>query len=157
MKRALFGPPAGVLKRGGTRITVYVVPTLEGHLVAYDLSGDPAVAGRWLPWDVLPFAESPHAAASAVIDRWCGAPMLDLRLVDSLSLDHSDGTWELALIFRAELAAAPEPSPGLAPIHLPLDALDGVAPFAPGDLHRWLTSGEPPPPAAAPSDRPAIF
>jgi hypothetical protein len=136
---ARFGKPAGEFVRGGAHVAVHLVPVLEGRLVAFDVQG-PA-AGRWLPWDLLPFEGNPYETAAELGDDWCDGALLDLRVVDVLSLGVPGESWELALVFRAELAAMPAGDDARTPVALATADLGTVKRFGAAELKRWVGSG----------------
>ena len=103
---ALFGPPVRAFTPGGAHIAVHLVPVFAGAVVAFDVSARDA-RGRWLPWDLLPYGGNPYETAAALGDDWCDGAVLDLAIVDALSFPLAGESWELALVFRAGLAAAP--------------------------------------------------
>lgn len=138
---AYFGRPIAESAPGGFHVAVYLVPVLEGRLVVFDIEGPGEIAGRWLPWAVLPFQGNPYEAASALADTWCDVPMVDLRLVDAMSFAGPGESWELALVFRAELAERPAGDPSRQPVYLGPESLDAIGRFDPADLARWLTGG----------------
>jgi hypothetical protein len=145
---ARFGPPVAAFQRGGAHVAVHLVPVFDGRLVAFDVG--PPAPGRWLPWDLLPFAGNPYESAAALGDEWCDGAVIDLRLCDALSLAAPGESWELALIFRAELDAMPAGDDARAPVALGAGpALASVTRFAAADLERWLaeTSAALSPPA----------
>jgi len=146
---AYFGKPREEAASGGFHVTVYLVPVLDGRLVVFDIERPRDIAGRWLPWAVLPFQGNPYEAASNLVDAWCDVPLDDLSLVDVMSFTVPGAGWELALVFRAELMEAPVPIPDREPIFIGADALDAIGPFDPADLQRWLAG-----PAPAPAKRP---
>jgi hypothetical protein len=130
-------------RRGGAHLAVHLVPVFDGCLVAFDVG--PPAPGRWLPWDLLPYGGNPYETAAALGDEWCDGAVIDLRLCDALSLDGPDESWELALIFRAELDAMPAGDDARAPVALAAGpALATVTRFAAADLERWLGSPAPP-------------
>jgi hypothetical protein len=137
---AYFGPPNDSFVAGGTHITVYLVPVLEGRLVAFDVSAREA-RGRWLPWDVLDWRGNPYECASALADDWCGGAIGDLRLADVMSFPFEGGGWELALIFRAELTAPAAGDDVRTPYVFPAGAYDAIGNFDPVDLQRWVEGG----------------
>ncbi len=124
----------------GVLLSVHVVPVLEGRIVAFVLdAGGPK--GRWLPWTVLKHGANPYEIASTVVDEWCDGAMSDLRLVDVISREGSDG-WELAVVFRAELTALPRGERGSPRVCDPQDhgSIEG---FEAVDLERWLGAAAP--------------
>ena len=144
--RAFFGLPQDGFVRGGTHITVYLVPVVDGGLVVFDVEARQA-RGRWLPWDVLDFGQNPYEAASALADQWCNLPLRDLSLVDVLSLPVEGGGWELAIVFRGELVGMPPGDPYRKPVRIEPGHFDAIGPFDPVDIERWV--GTPAEPAAA--------
>ncbi len=139
---AYFGRPERDIVRGGTHVTVYVVPVFEGRLVAFDVTA-PQARGRWLPFTVLGFRQNPYEAAAGVADRWCGGMVTDLGIVDVMSFEVDGGGWELAIIFRAELSQLPEPEADRSPYVFEPGAFDAIARFDPVDLERWVLLGRP--------------
>lgn len=135
---AYFGRPVPASAPGGFHVAVYVVPVLERRLVVFDIDGPGEIAGRWLPWAVLPFQGNPYEAASALADSWCDVPMDDLRLIDVMSFAGAGENWELALVFRAELAERPAGDATKQAAFLDPRSLDAIGPFDPVDLARWL-------------------
>lgn len=125
------------------QVVVYLVPVFGGELVVFDIEGRGGIEGRWLPWSLLEYRANPYEAASALADTWCEVGMDDLRLVDVLSF-APEGGWELALVFRAELAEAPPSSHDKRPAMVAAGALDAIGPFDPMDLERWLADQLPP-------------
>jgi hypothetical protein len=138
-------------QRGGAHLAVHLVPVFDGRLVAFDVG--PPAPGRWLPWDLLPFGGNPYETAAALGDDWCDGAVIDLRLCDALSLAAPGESWELALIFRAELDAMPAGDDARRPVALAAGpGLATVTRFAAADLERWL--GDPAPPdSRAEADR----
>ncbi|MGE5595101.1 MAG: hypothetical protein ACM3S1_03585, partial [Hyphomicrobiales bacterium] len=120
------------------RITLYVVPVFEGRLVAFDVSAREA-RGRWLPFTVLDFAQNPYEAASMICDAWCQGQVSDLSLADVMSFVVERGAWELAIVFRAELMAAPKAQPNREPFIFAPGQFDAIGAFDPVDLERWVT------------------
>ena len=139
---ATFGPPTSRPTAGGAHIAVHLVPVLEGAIVAFDVTA-PEARGRWLPWDLLDYAGNPYETAAALADDWCGGDITDLRLVDALSFPEQAGSWELALIFRAELGAMPPADDARTPVALPADDPGPIWRFDPVDLTRWAASTRP--------------
>lgn len=153
---AYFGRPLPKSSAGGFHVAVYLVPVFEGRLVVFDIDGPDEIAGRWLPWSVLHFQGNPYEAASLLADTWCDVSLDDLTLVDVMSFAIPAEGWELALVFRAVLAAAPRSDPDKRPEYLDAGALDAIGPFDPADLERWLVAGQPAAPAAPRAD-PLLF
>jgi hypothetical protein len=149
MARAFFGPPQEGPSRGGLQVSVYLVPVHDGRLIVFDVTA-PAARGRWLPWAVTGFGQNPYEAAAMLADDWLDVPLHDLSLADVMSFDIEGGGWELAIVFRAELAAPPRPSTARTPVALAAGHLDAIGPFDPVDLERWL-AGPPGAGAAAPA------
>jgi len=135
---ARFGGPAGEFTAGGAHVAVHLVPVFGGRIVAFDVQG-PA-PGRWLPWDLLPFEGNPYETAAALGDDWCDGAVLELRVCDVLSLPAQGESWEIALIFRAELSAMPGGDDARTPVAIAPADLGTVRRFAPLELERWLTS-----------------
>jgi hypothetical protein len=136
---ARFGKPAADFVRGGAHVAVHLVPVYKGRIVAFDVSG-PA-SGRWLPWDLLPYEGNPYETASELGDDWCDGAVVDLRVVDALSLAAPGESWELALVFRAELAAMPAGDGARSPVALDAGELGTVKRFDATELERWRGSG----------------
>ncbi len=148
--KAFFGPPVSGPVPGGTQLTVYLVPVFQGCLVAFDVAAHEA-RGRWLPWDLLELHENPYEAASELADAWCGVSLSSLALADVMSFSPPDGAWELAVIFRAELAAAPLGDPDRLPFVYAANHYDAIGSFDPVDLERWVRrAGDSFVPAASP-------
>lgn len=139
---ARFGKPAGDFSREGSHIAVHLFPVYEGRLVAFDVPARQA-RGRWLPWDLLPFRGNPYETASALGDDWCDGAVTSLHLVDAISLVSPGESWELALVFRAELAEMPGGDADRVPVPLAADELAGIHRFEPVDLARWLDASAP--------------
>lgn len=149
MAKAIFARPERAPVRGGAYVSAYLVPVFEGRLVAFDVTA-PEARGRWLPWTVLDFGQNPYEAASGLVDQWCQGAVTDLTLVDVLSLPAEGGGWELAIVFRAELAAPPKGADDRHPFLFERGRFDAIAAFDPVDLERWVAAGPPPPGATAP-------
>lgn len=149
MPSAYFGKPATTFEPGGTHVSVYLVPVFDGRLVVFDVAAREA-RGRWLPWDVLEWGANPYEIASALADQWCDVPLTDLTLADVMSFPVSGGGWELAIVFRAELSAAPAGDDARSPYLFPAGQFDAIGHFDPVDLERWVrgmspaTRAEPP-------------
>lgn len=148
MASAYFGPPASGFVAGGTHITVNLVPVFEGRLVVFDVAAKEA-RGRWLPWDVLDWGGNPYECASTLADQWCGVDMLDLTLADVMTFPFEASGWELAIVFRTELAEAPKGDAERVPYLYPPGQFDAIGRFDPVDLRRWVAptpkgSEEPP-------------
>lgn len=146
MKSCFFPPPAGEFQAGGAHLTIYLVPVFEGRLAAFDVAARVA-RGRWLPWNVLGFRQNPYEAAAALADDWCDGTVADLRLVDVLPGSEADGSWELAIVFRAELTAAPHGDADRKPVLLDAGETGTLGPFQPAELQRWIAMGPARPPA----------
>ena len=138
--KAYFGPPVSGSVPGGTQLSIYLVPVFEGRLVAFDVEAREA-RGRWLPWDVLELQENPYEAASELADSWCGVGLSSLTLADVMSFAQPDGGWELAIVFRAELADAPQGDGERRPFIYEAGRYDAIGSFDPVDLERWVTGG----------------
>lgn len=152
MKSAFFGRPFDAVVAGGTHITVYMVPVFEGRLAVFHVAA-PEARGRWLPWDVLEWGANPYVTASALADQWCDVPLIDLALVDVMSFPINTGGWELAIIFRAQLSAAPKGDSVRTPYVFPEGTFDSIGNFQPVDLQRWVTGvGSKPLSPAKPAD-----
>ncbi len=142
-ERAIFGPPAAQPLEGGTFLSVHVVSVHEGRLVAFDVTA-PEAEGRWLPWAILDHGGNPYEAASALIDDWChGSTMTDLRLVDVISRARPGPAWELALVFRAELARTPGGDTRRQPHICAEGDYEGLSGFGAVEIERWLAGDEP--------------
>jgi hypothetical protein len=137
VKQAFFGPAIDDDRPGGTHIGVYVVPVIEGDLVAFDIDDDPAISGRWLPWTILPWRGNPYETASTLADMWCDVEVRRLQIVDVLSFVLND-VWELAIVFRAELGAAPRAIAGREVVRIAPDTIDRIQAFEPAELRRWV-------------------
>lgn len=137
---AIFGPPAGDLTEGGAHITVNLVPVFQGRLVAFDVTASEA-RGRWLPWTVLPFGGNPYETASDLAEEWCRGAVADLRLVDVMSFSLVRGSWELAIVFRAQLTEKPPSLRDRIPSIYEPGHFDAIGSFDPVDLRRWVESG----------------
>jgi hypothetical protein len=140
MPGAYFGRPTESFVSGGTHVTVYLIPVFAGRLVVFDVKAREA-HGRWLPWDVLPWGANPYETAAALGDDWCDGAVTDLRLVDLMSFDVERGGWELAAVFRAELASPPPGDEARTPYLFPPGEFDAIGNFDPVDLERWLSAG----------------
>ena len=143
---------------GGTQLSIYLVPVFEGSLVAFDVQAREA-RGRWLPWDVLESHENPYEAASELADLWCGVALTSLALADVMSFTLPGGSWELAVIFRAELSAPPLGDAERRPFTYAPGQFDAIGSFDPVDLERWVSrSGDTPAPtAASQADTPGLL
>ena len=148
MAQAYFGKPVTTFVPGGAHIAVYLVPVLEGQLVVFDVAAS-AARGRWLPWNILSFGANPYEAAAELADLWCGGAISDLRLVDAMSFSVPPEGWELALVFRAELDALPDPDDARRALLFEPGKFDAIGNFDPVDLERWVDGG----PDAAPVTR----
>jgi len=156
VKSAYFGKPASGFQPGGTHITVYLVPVFEGRLTVFDVAAREA-RGRWLPWDVLDWGANPYECASALADQWCDVALTDLSLADVMSFPFDVEGWELAIVFRAELA---EPARGDAdrePFMYEPGQYDAIGPFDPVDLERWVTGANASKPAGDPGEGPKLL
>ncbi len=142
MAGAYFGQPVEGFVPGGTHVTVYLIPVFEGRLLAFDVTAREA-RGRWLPWDVLAWGGNPYEAASALADDWCGGAISDLRIVDVMSFGVEGEGWELATIFRAELAQAPAGDDVRTPHVYGRGEYDAIGNFDPVDLARWVEASPP--------------
>ena len=113
----------------------------------------------WLPWDVLETHENPYEAASELADLWCGVALTSLALADVMSFTLPGGSWELAVIFRAELSAAPLGDAERRPFIYTPRQYDAIGSFDPVDLERWVSrSGDTPAPtAASQADTPGLL
>jgi hypothetical protein len=141
MDAAFFGKPRGEYTSGGAHLAVYLVPVFDGRLVAFDVHTAGA-RDRWLPWGILTFGGNPYEDASALADDWCQGAVADLRLVDVIS-GSAMGSWELALVFRAELTAMPAADARRSPVPLPRPLDASIRQFQPADLERWLCDAGP--------------
>ncbi|MFQ5380295.1 MAG: hypothetical protein ACE5EF_01550 [Dehalococcoidia bacterium] len=137
MKSAIFGPPEPSFVKGGTHLSVHLVPVFERKLVVFDVAAG-AGAGRWLPWDVLPWRGNPYTTASELADNWCEGRVRDLRPLDTISLDVDGGGWELALVFRAELLSPPPGDEHRTVVLLDRAPAEGIQRFSPVELERWV-------------------
>lgn len=137
MPSAYFGKPGTTFQPGGTHITVYLLPVFEGRLTVFDVAAREA-RGRWLPWDVLEWGENPYEAASRLADQWCDVALNDLALADVLSLPFEGEGWELAIIFRGELASAARGDADRVPHQFEQGEFDAIGAFDPVDLARWV-------------------
>lgn len=151
--QSFFGPPAKGFQPGGAHITVYLVPVHDGRLTVFDVEAREA-RGRWLPWDVLDWGANPYECASALADQWCDVALTDLSLADVMSFPFGNGGWELAIVFRAELAEAARGDADRVPFVFPPGQFDAIGRFDPVDLERWVGAspavpGEKPPPGPA--------
>src|SRR5512139_876083 len=146
MPQAYFGKPAATFVPGGAHVAVYVVPVFEGRLLVFDVAAS-AARGRWLPWDILEFGGNPYEAAATLADEWCGGAVADLALADAMSFPFEGASWELALVFRAELTEMPGGDANRTPFLFEPGEFDAIGNFDPVDLERWVTRV----PAAPPS------
>lgn len=137
MPSAYFGKPSSGFQPGGTHITVYLVPVFERRLTVFDVAAREA-RGRWLPWDVLDWGENPYEAASRLADQWCDVGLNDLALADVLSLPFEGEGWELAIIFRADLASPARGDADRVPHLFGKGEFDAIGAFDPVDLARWV-------------------
>ena len=135
---AYFGPPATTFVTGGAHVAVYLLPVYRGQLAVFDVDAAQA-RGRWLPWDILPWGGNPYELASELSDLWCQAPLTDLSLADVMSYPSPEDGWELAIVFRAELAEPPRGDELRTPYFFPQGQFDAIGPFDPIDLERWVT------------------
>ena len=135
---AYFGPPATTFVMGGAHVAVYLLPVYTGQLAVFDVESAQA-RGRWLPWDILPWGGNPYELASELSDLWCQAPLTDLSLADVMSYPSPEDGWELAIVFRAELAEPPRGDELRTPYFFPHGEFDAIGPFDPIDLERWVT------------------
>ncbi len=154
--RAFFGPPAKTAAPGGLQVSVYVVPVYRGQLVAFDIRAK-AVSGRWLPWAVIDYRQNPYEAAALLADDWLDVGLEDLRIVDVLSAEGPLEGWELAIVYRAELADLPNGDSERSPYRYPAGHYDAIAIFDPADFERWVgdtgaRSAGGPPSATPPGD-----
>lgn len=160
MPDAYFGKPQPTFVPGGAHIAIYLVPVFRGQLVVFDVTAS-AARGRWLPWAILPFGGNPYEAAATLADLWCDGAVGDLALADVMSFGHGGGGWELAIVFRAELTAAPAGDSRRTPALLPVGQFDAIGNFDPVDLERWVggaASPTPPQPQiTAPREGPALL
>ena len=142
--QAMFGKPVKDLTAGGTLITAHVVPVLKGELVVFELDSR-AVTGRWLPWTTMEYGDNPYVTASAIVDEWCGGAMSDLRLMDVMSFRIDGDIWELAVVYRVELTASPEPTEQRTPVLLEPSQSGPIGRFDQVDLERWVGGQRPAP------------
>ncbi len=145
--RAFFGPPRATVTPGGAHLTVYLVPVFEGGLVVFDVDAREA-RGRWLPWDVLDFGQNPYEAASQLADDWCNVSLHDLSLADVMSFPVEPSGWELAIVFRAELAEMPPGDAARTAVRFDPGQYDAIGPFDPVDIERWMAASTGPTSAA---------
>ncbi|MBK6318243.1 MAG: hypothetical protein IPI33_10555 [Dehalococcoidia bacterium] len=146
MAQAYFGKPSKTFVSGGAHVAVYLVPVYEGRLVVFDVAAS-AARGRWLPWDILEFGGNPYEAAAALADDWCDGAVSDLTLADAMSFPFEEGSWELALVFRAELTAIPAGDAARSTFVYDPGEFDAIGNFDPVDLERWALRGLPAPEA----------
>lgn len=137
---ARFGPPIDEFASGGAHLTVHVVPVFGGRLVVFDVTA-PEARGRWLPWDLLPFAGNPYQVAAELADEWCGPAISELRPIDVLSLLAPGESWELAIVFRCELDAMPSGDDVRRPVAVDPAATEVANRFPALELERWVTAG----------------
>lgn len=152
MAQAFFGKPSNTFVPGGAHVAVYLVPVFEGRLVVFDVAAS-AARGRWLPWDILEFGGNPYETAAALADEWCDGAVTDLSLADVMSFPVDGGSWELALIFRAELQSKPVGDEARTTVVFEPGAYDAIGNFDPVDLERWVnraSQSEGPAPARNP-------
>jgi hypothetical protein len=135
--RSFFSRPADGFVSGGAHLAVYLVPVFEGGLVVFDVAA-PEARGRWLPWNILAFRGHPYEEAAGLADDWCDGEISDLRLIDVMSSASATGSWELAVVFRAELTAVPAGDRDRHPVRLPPGTIEPVGPFEAVDLERWV-------------------
>ncbi|MCS7296317.1 MAG: hypothetical protein RMK15_04795 [Chloroflexota bacterium] len=156
MSGAFYPPPRREPVAGGAYVAVVVVPVWQGQLVAFDVTA-PGAEGRWFPWAPLPWGTEPWEAAASLAEEWCGADLAELRLVDALGGEGLGGSWQLTLVFRAELLGPPRTSAQRQPVLLPAQPAAPVGGFAPADVARWAAGPGPAlsPPAAA--EGPLLF
>lgn len=152
--KSFFARPAAGFQAGGTHITVYIIPVYAGRLTVFDVEAREA-RGRWLPWDVLDWGANPYECASALADQWCDVALTDLTLADVMSFPFGEGGWELAIVFRAELAEPARGDADRVPFEYPAGEFDAIGPFDPVDLERWV--GRAVPAAGKPSAGPALL
>jgi len=153
---SFFPGPARSFVPGGAHLAIYLVPVYQGGLVVFDVSAREA-RGRWLPWSVLPFRGNPYEEAAALADDWCEGALADLRLVDVISAASATGSWELAIVFRAELTAMPAGNGDRQPERIPAAAVESIGPFDAVDLQRWVAAYAPGHPAAPDTQRPGLI
>ena len=151
--RAFFGPPQQGPAQGGLQVTVHLVPVHDGRLVTFDVSAGP-VRGRWLPWAVIDYHQNPYEAAALLADDWLAVSLHDLRIADVLSISGPLGGWELAIIYRAELAEAPPGDPQRRPFIFDRGEFDAIGAFDPVDLERWVAPDAPAVATTAPKAAP---
>jgi hypothetical protein len=115
-----------------------------GRLVTFDVQAGP-VHGRWLPWAVIDYHQNPYEAAALLADDWLDVSLDDLRVADVLSIAGPLGGWELAIVFRAELAETPAGDTERRPFIFERGEFDAIGAFDPIDLERWVgaTATEP--------------
>ncbi|HJP41058.1 MAG TPA: hypothetical protein QGF35_05075 [Dehalococcoidia bacterium] len=137
MNRAFFGHPKKSFEKGGTYLSVYIVPVVDHELVVFGVEESEA-RGRWLPWDVMPWGENPYIVASELVDGWCEGAVLELLLVDVMSHYLPGESWELAIVFRALLSRAPGADGVRTPALVPLDRIEDIGSFEAVDIQRWV-------------------
>lgn len=122
-------------------ITVSLVPIHGGDVVAFEVTAREA-RGVWLPWTTLEFGQSPWESASILADEWCDGHEIAIDLVDAISILDGDA-WQLAIVFRARLAALPSAKADRVPVaaHDHGDSL--CNPFSAADVSRWAQAPVP--------------
>ncbi len=140
MKQAFFGKPQATFTPGGAHVAVYLVPVVEGRLVVFEVEA-PGLRGRWLPWTVMAYGANPYETAAALADDWCDGAVAALEVADVLSFPFDADGWELALVYRAELAAMPAGDANRRPVAFAPGEADAIGPFDPVDLLRWVGAG----------------
>lgn len=138
---AFFGKPRAGFTDGGAHLAVYLVPVFQGCVVAFDVTA-PGAQDRWLPWGILTFGGNPYEDASALADDWCQGAVADLRLVDVIT-GEAAGSWEVGLIFRADLTAMPAADARRTPVQLAPPFTAPVRQFQPAELDRWVGATTP--------------
>lgn len=118
-------------------IMVYLVPVYEGRLVVFDVTS-PGAQGRWIPWQVLEFAQVPYESAAQLSDVWLNGAVSTLSLVDVMMQPGESGVNELAIVFRCDVTALPARTAERDAFAYPEGHLDAIAGFDPVDLERWL-------------------
>lgn len=134
--QAFFGRPREGFSAGGAHLCVYLVPVFEGRLVAFDVRVRGA-EGRWLPWDILSYGGNPYEDATELTEEWCQGAVDDLRLVDVMTR-VAEGSWELSLVFRANLGAMPAEDAARTPIAIEPGDVEAIQQFDAIDLLRWM-------------------
>jgi ADP-ribose pyrophosphatase YjhB (NUDIX family) len=78
----------------------------NGNVLYVNMKDGPdAQSGLFLPNDMLKQGEDPYEGAKRVAKEQAGVDVKDLVLLDVDSFEGNDGTWHLALHFRADVAS----------------------------------------------------